>query len=126
MITKEQVMPLLVNDCPSFAQKWQEDRAFFGDEEHLYIDFGEFAGHIVDLYERNQTQEFLRLFSTIEQLQVEGDDYVREAATVGLLEGIQNIAGNRGIDPEEFVQYLKPESAKSWKKLNDFWDGKEV
>jgi hypothetical protein len=64
------------------------------------------------------------IFGIIEKLYVEGDEYVKEAATIGLLEGIQNITGNRRLDPEVFVQYLKPESAKWWKKLNDFWDGK--
>lgn len=49
---------------------------------------------------------------------------MKEAATIGLLEGIQNIMGKRRLAPEVFVQYLKPESMKLWKKLNDFWDDK--
>ena len=99
-------------------------RRYYGEEELLYIDLGEFADHLIDLYNQAQTQEFPAVFSTVEELHTEGDEYVKEAATIGLLEGIQNIAGNRGLDAEVFVQYLKPESAKWWKNLNDFWDGK--
>ncbi len=54
------------------------------------------------------------------------DDYVREAATIGLLEGIQNIASHteNEVDAKDFLQYLKPETAKWWHQLNDFWEGK--
>jgi hypothetical protein len=38
MITKEQVMHLLLNACPSFSKRWEEHRAFFEDEELLYVD----------------------------------------------------------------------------------------
>jgi hypothetical protein len=49
---------------------------------------------------------------------------VREAATIGLLEGIQNVWSNNDVDPELFVVHLLPESAKWWLNLNDFWSGK--
>jgi hypothetical protein len=124
MITKEQVMPLLLGACPSFTEKWEEHRAVYGDEDLLYVDLGEFAGHLVELHRTNQTHEFPGAFDVIERLHLEGDDYVREAATIGMLEGIQNVAGNRGIDPEVFAPYLKSASAKWWRQLNDFWDGK--
>jgi len=57
-------------------------------------------------------------------MHLEGDDYVREAATIGALEGIQNIAGNSGVDPERFLPFLRKTSKKQWKKLNQFWGGK--
>jgi hypothetical protein len=40
-----------------------------------------------------------------------------------MLEGIQNVAGSSGVNPEDFSCYLKPESAK-WRQLNAFWNGK--
>ncbi len=124
MITKEQVMPLLLEACPSFTEKWEEHRAFYDDEDLLYVDLGEFAHHLVELHKTNQTREFPAVFEVIERLHLEGDDFVKEAATIGMLEGIQNVAGNSGLNPEEFSQYLKAESAKWWRQLNDFWDGK--
>lgn len=56
-------------------------------------------------------------------LHVEGDDYVREAATIGLLEGIQNDWGNHLVDPELFAIHLLPESRQYWDELNAFWRG---
>jgi len=124
MITKEQVMLLLLNACPSFSKRWKEHQSFYRDDELLYVDLGEFACHLVELKAANRTEEFQAIFDIIERLLVEGDHYVKEAATIGLLEGIQNVAGNSGVELEQFVKYLKPESAKWWRQVNDFWDAK--
>jgi hypothetical protein len=123
MITKDEVILLLLNACPSFAGPWEalceED-----PERLLYIDLGEFARHLIGLHRSGQIAEFPAVFSEIERLHIEGDSYVKEAATIGLLEGIQNNAGHADLDPEEFVVYLRPESAKWWRQLNAFWDGR--
>jgi hypothetical protein len=124
MITKEQVMPLLLNACPSFSKRWEEHRAFYEEEELLYVDLGEFAHHLVELQQTSRTQEFPAVFEIIERMHLEGDHYVKEAATIGMLEGIQNVAGNSRVEPEEFLQYLKPESVRWWRQLNDFWEAK--
>ena len=124
MITKEHVMPLFLEACASFTEKWKEYRAFADDEDLLYVALGEFAHHVVELYQANRTDEFPAVIEIIEKLHLEGDAYVREAATIGMLEGIQNVAGNSGVNPEEFARYLKPESAKWWRQLNNFWKGK--
>ncbi len=123
MITKEQVMPLFLRACPSFTAKWEEHRAYYDNEDLLYIDLGEFAHHLIELHKTNQTEELPAVFDVIEKLHIEGEAYVKEAATIGMLEAIQNVAGNNGINPEEFTCYLKPESAKWWRELNDFWNG---
>ena len=117
-------MDLLLDACPSFAKRWEEHRAFMKDDELLYVDLGEFACHLVELQKANRLEEFGAVFEVVERLHVEGDHYVKEAATIGLLEGIQNVAGNRGVEPEEFCRYLKPVSDKWWRQLNDFWDAK--
>ena len=124
MITKEQVMPLFLQACPSFTQRWENHRAFYDDEDLLYVDLGEFAHHLIKLHKTNQTNEFPAVFEVIERLHFEGDAYVKEAATIGMLEGIQNVAGSSGVNPEDFSCYLKPESAKWWRQLNAFWNGK--
>ena len=40
-----------------------------------------------------------------------------------MLEGIENIAGNRGLDPEVSARCLKTTSEKRWKDLNGYWSG---
>lgn len=124
MITKEQVMPLFLSACPSFAPVLENDRASYPDEGLLYIDMGELAHHMVDLIKSNQTSEFPAVFDVIERLHIEGDHYVKEAATIGMLEGIENIASNNGVDPEAFAPWLRTESRKWWHQLIDFWQAK--
>ncbi len=51
-------------------------------------------------------------------------DTVRDLATIGLLEGIQNTWANDDQNPEVFVEFILPESRKWWGELNDFWAGK--
>ncbi len=124
MITQDKVMPLLLEVCPSFTERWKEHKAFYAEEELLYLDLSEFARHLVDRYKGSQTSEFREIFATVERFHLQGDNFVKEAAVIGLLEGIQNIARNNGVDPEVFFSYLQHNSRKWWRQLNDFWNGK--
>ena len=118
-------MPLLLTACPSFAPRWVEHRAEWGEDEPLlYIDLGVFADHLVALLQRGETGEFPAVFDAVERLHADGNAYVREAATIGLLEGIQNVALNKGLDPDAFEPFLQMHSAHWWRRLNDFWSGK--
>ena len=115
---------LLLEACPSFQRSWDEYCAKNGDEILYYIVLGNFADHLLELHQKHQTGTFPAVGRIIERLHVEGDDYVQKAASIGLLEGIQNAWGNRHVDPEEFSPYLLPVSLKWWRSLNDFWTGK--
>ncbi len=121
-------MPLLLVACPSFSEKWEEYLlAAYQDEDEqlLYIDLSEFARHLVELHKAQHVEEFPAVFQVVEVLHLEGDHFVKEATTIGLLEDIQTIAGNtKDVDAEEFLQYLGPESLRWWRQLNDFWSGK--
>jgi len=116
-------MPLLLGACPSFCNTWGEHQRE-GESEMLYVACGAFAAHLLGLQRRQQTGEFCRVAEVLERFHLEGDGYVRELATIGFLEGIQNVWSNQGADPESFMRYLLPESAKWWRSLNDFWNGK--
>lgn len=119
------MLPLLVKACPSFTCKWDEHKLFYQDEEHFlpYVALGEFADHLVELYKSKETSEFENVFFYIEKFHMEGEGYVKEAASIGFLEGLQNVAGNRGVNPEVFAKYLGPVSSKWWNELNKFWAG---
>jgi hypothetical protein len=123
LISKGDVMPLLLEACPSFRAPWQ---AFVSDSlydpTNLYSHLGEFARHLVGLMKAKKTEEFSAVFAVVERLHVEGDGYVSEAATIGLLEGIQNISGGK-VDPESFLPFLERDSWMYWQALNEFWDG---
>ncbi len=112
---------MLLNACPSFNETWQASLKR-SDTALLYISLGEFARHLRELYMIDNIGEFPAVAVVIENLHINGTPYVKEAASVGLLENIQNSWRGRGIDPQEFAQFLKPESLKWWQSLNTFWD----
>jgi len=128
LITKSQVMSLLVEACPSYADRFQRylsDNYDDGDERFLYCELGDFADHLCDLLELGSDSEFTDVFAVIESLHIDGDDFVREAATIGMLEGIQNVSSWReSISPNDFEKYLGVTSRKWWNELNGFWQGK--
>jgi len=126
MIAKSEVMNLLVESCPSYKNRWIEYCKLNyskGDEQLLYIDLGDFAYHVFDLYMNKESDELQQVFDVIEQLLIYGDEYVVEAVAIGLLEDIQNIALSHNTNLEVFVQYLKPKTLNWWVKLFNFWNG---
>ncbi|WHY84645.1 hypothetical protein QNH39_18580 [Neobacillus novalis] len=125
-ITKEQVMGLLLSACPSYSERWEkylEENYEDGDEQLLYIDVADFANHIIEIYKLNETEEFEAVFEVIELLHIQGDEFVKELATIGLLEDI-HLSLTDKQEHDFFVKYLKPESLQWWNYLFDFWSGK--
>jgi hypothetical protein len=90
----------------------------------LYTHLGDFAHHVVDLLVRSEIAELSALTQELERLHFEGDDFVKEAATIGLLEGIQNVASHRGAATKDLEQALGPETRRWWASLNAFWSGR--
>ena len=110
--------------CPSYADRWNQYRS----ESHfeaslLYVHLGDFARHIVALLSAGDVGELAAVCAVIERLHLEGDAYVQEAATIGLLEGIQNVASHdeTGLDP--VVERLGPVSRSWWRGLEKFCSG---
>ncbi|GEP46395.1 DUF7674 family protein [Brevifollis gellanilyticus] len=116
MISKDQVMPLLMDACPSY-------RPLVEYQDLLHPAAGHFVDHLWQLHQQNRTTDFPEVARTLERLLIEGDEDVRDVTIIGLLEGIQNVWGNNGTDPEIFARHLLPVSAMQWKSLNAFWDG---
>lgn len=126
MINRDQMFEPMLAACPSFATAYQQFCADWKDEPGElphYIALGDLARHLIDMLREGDTANFQAIFHVVERWHTEGDAYVREAATIGLLEGIQNNAEHQGVDPAAFQPWLGPESKKWWDKLNRFWDG---
>jgi hypothetical protein len=121
MITKDDAIFLLLEASPSFQAKWDEYEREQGDQRLYYTELGLFADHLLDLYQKGKVEDFSAVFAVVERLHIEGEPYIKEAATIGLLEGLQNIAGNSGIDTDEFIPFLLPETLRWWNNLNCFW-----
>ena len=119
------IVPALLDACPSFAPLWREHLAAFPDAEgHLpYVALGTFATHLVAQLEGGKTEEFGRVFSTVERLWRDGDDGIRYAIKVGLLEDLGNVASNRMGWPfaSRFRAWFGPHANAAWDELHREW-----
>jgi hypothetical protein len=123
MIEQLEVMPLLVEACPSFEERWLKHFQERGND--LFYELaGAFADHLLSLQQANDLSSFPAVAAAIERFHVEGTPWVKEFATIGVLEGIQNVWSNNSTDPEMFGAFLLPESQRWWRGLNDFWSDK--
>lgn len=123
VVKEEQMLPMLVEVCPTFAEKWQEHKEEYKDEENYlpYVALGDFSRHLFELERQNKTENFERIFDLIERFHFEGNDYVQNAAVVGLLENLQNFGEENDFENQPFLKYLKPESLKWWNQVRKFW-----
>ena len=129
MIGREDVEALLLRACPSF--EGSPDRLEYHkdfDEEaeaQVYLLAGVFVRHLTALNGAGRREEFPAVFDVIEELHIRGDKYVRDLASIGFLEDLQNTnlhpANSR---PEDFIPYLRPASRWWWEEVELFWDGK--
>ena len=123
MLQPDQIPQLLLAACPAFDGPYREHVAENG-EDLLYVAAGAFANVLLSLQLSGDEEQLGRAAEVIERMHVEGTPWVREFATIGLLEGVQNSWENQGTDPELFALRLGPESLRWWKGLNNFWEGK--
>jgi len=117
--------PMLAAD-PTFEPAWREFVEEWADEPDLpqYLALADFARHLIARLERGETAVFESVFEVVERWHLEGEHYVREAATVGLLESLQNTNLHEGATcPDDFVRWLRPETRRWWDKLERFWGG---
>lgn len=119
MIKKEHITTKLLEACPSFQPVYDAS----DDKELDYIIASDFAHHLLDLYINQKQDKFPQVGQMIEALHIDGDSYVKEYATIGILEGIQNVWSNNKTDPKKFAEFLLPVSLQYWKSLNKFWAG---
>jgi len=92
----------------------------------FYSLLAEYAKHLISLLRANKTINFSGIFEAIEVIIKNGKLEIRNAIVTGLLEDIQNIAGNNSLDPKQFEKYLFPESKKWWDEINRFWKDLET
>jgi hypothetical protein len=129
VIGREDVEALLLSACPSFESspdRLEYDKDFGEEAEpQVYLLAGVFVRHLTALNGAGRREEFPAVFDVIEELHIRGDKYVRDLASIGFLEDLQNTnlhpANSR---PEDFIPYLRPVSRWWWEEVELFWDGK--
>ena len=122
-------MNLMLSACPSFQAQWKSFNDEWKDEPGglpLYLALADLARHLIGMLERGETASFPGIFEVVEQWHLQGDGYVREAATVGLLEDLQNMGLHESTTPELFRPFLGTVSTQWWDKLYGFWERGEL
>lgn len=126
MIDRQGMFEPMLAACPTFRGAWDEFLADWKNEPvdlPVYLALGDLARHIVALHMGGERQQLPAIFEVVERWHLEGDHYVREAATIGLLEGLQFAASHTDVEEFEFEFWLQPESRKWWDRLTRFWAG---
>ena len=122
VITKTDMIDSMLVACPSFRPAWDDFVTEWSteDDKPLYLALSSLARRLLDLLATRQESELSQAFAVVERWHVEGDAYVREAATIGVLENLQNENIHTSTSPEEIVPFLRPESLKWWRKVEAF------
>jgi hypothetical protein len=121
-ITPEEMLGMMLEASPSFAAFWEADAAdsvAVNDDGSIlhFIVMGDLARHIIEQLRNDETSEFPAVFSVVESWIENGEDYVANAAIVGLLEGLQNVGSD---DAERLFGWLGPCAKKAWCDLDEF------
>jgi len=87
-----------------------------------YCVAGDFAHYLLNAYKNNEIDTLISAGKFIENLYSYENDEIKNLATVGYLESIQNVWSHY-IDPEDMVKYLGETSKKWWERLNRLWNG---
>jgi hypothetical protein len=131
-ITRSTMFDPLLEADPSFQARWEAFIDEWGNEPEppLYLALASLANHMADHLEAGRASTLDRTFEVVERWHVEGDAYVSEAATIGLLESLQGMGSGAlkrmisgGIRSKDFEEWMRPETMRWWKKLDRFWDG---
>ncbi len=127
VLTARDVMPLVLAAMPSFVQKWREEVAEASADEGSaggrlgYLDASAAAEHAVDLLARGETDEVAALLNVVERLHNEGDEYVRELATIGYVEDLQQCADcHHQVNRQDLLRFLGPVTKQWWDALERF------
>lgn len=113
--------PGLVPVWQEFVQEWEGE-----PDPPIYLALSGVARYLVNELKAGATDPFPAVFDVVEQWHIRGDHFVREAASVGLLEDLQNETLHEGTQPADFEPWLRPESLRWWRKVERFWSHGEL
>ncbi|MGH7487170.1 MAG: DUF7674 family protein [bacterium] len=126
--TPDEAFQLLLDSCPAFRPHWEETRTsfFFGeppDSVGPYFDVAWITALLVDLVRRQGTECFPAVFALLEQLLVNGSDYVKNWVVVGVLETLQNQVSHTELTYAAFEPWLGSKTRQEWDGLIEAWGG---
>ena len=123
MISKETMMLPILQVAEGFKPIWNEflDEWSNEDEFPVYLALSDLARYVSTLVEKSDGEELRDIFSVVERWHLEGDKFVKETATVGLLEDLQNTNVVGVGVPQKIEPFLLPQTKLWWQKVSLFW-----
>lgn len=127
MLSQGEAFDLLVGACPSFFASHRYDTyvASFEEEDtpDAFVRVGALTHHLVALAAAGDAEELPGVFAALERILAEGDADARELATLGLIEGLQNVCSHPdiGVAPTTFVPLLGQQTLEVWAEQDELW-----
>lgn len=119
------MFPMLLAADPSFQPVWDSHRVD-GDEPLTYAVLGDLASHLLAKLRDGDRDSLKAILHVVELWLEQGARSVREAATVGFVEDLQNINLHRGTTPADIVPFLGPRGRLAWGDVEAFWRDGEL
>ena len=112
MIRYDEVFPLLLGACPSYAGS--PEAASFDHWDGHYVHMRFFVAHLVHLLAVGDTEHFPDVFGVAERVLTEGDDETRSLMTAGFLRDLTSLDlyGETSPAPSDLVPWLGPEERR--------------
>lgn len=126
MIQRGEIVPRLLEACPSARSAWDEHLASWGGEEPgIYNDTAIFAHHMNSALKAGDTHEFEAFFRALEDFLTVGDADTKKVTVVGVIETLQNVASHEPPRYQAFERWLGPLARQAWSDVERMWSGKE-
>lgn len=122
----------------AMAARWREHEDFWGgDKPGTYTVVGVYCQVFVDAAEPLMTpgadvapagvaESVSRVLRVVEELMERGSREARGLVVVGFLEGVQNIALNRGLELSAVERHLGARGRRGWDWLHRIWMGRST
>jgi hypothetical protein len=119
VIRQSQVIPMLLESCPTFQSLWWEHLEEWPDHtpsrgHSHYLDVNAFAQYLKSRLGAGITDEFSAAFAAIERMMTDGDDDVRQLLTIGLFEDLSDSSEMAA----QFLRWAGPYTRAGWYWVN--------
>jgi hypothetical protein len=103
---------------------WERSTVFLPVDASDLLLMRELAAHAVDRFDAGDVADVRPAFHLAERFLASPLDAERDAAALGFLETIQNVASHRKYGMSAFEQFLGAKSQVAWAELIEVWRGK--
>jgi hypothetical protein len=125
MITKDNLTKYILERSDDFKNYLSSSDSDWEDEGD-YTVLAEYSRYVLDLFNEKKEDRLKSSFDLVEDVFINGDQYVQEAITIGFLETLQNnISWSENVKGETFLPFLSESLKIVWNNLNDFWKNRK-